>query len=189
VAGGESTRLPGKLARRFGGIPLLARVAQATAPGREAVIAAREPLDEALLSQVALPLVFDRPGGRGPLAGLLAACSHLSTPLVFAVGGDMPGVTADLIDRLAQAWQSGDEALVPVGPDGRLEPLAALYDRAAVLREGPRLFAEGGASMMALLDRLHARPYPMANTHAFVNINTPQDEAAFRAAGEDPNQL
>ena len=74
----------------------------------------------------------------GPTAGRSAACFRQPVETraqrIFAVAGDAPLVTAPLVETLLQARRDGDEAVVPEH-DGRLEPLAALYERAALLRK------------------------------------------------------
>ena len=110
----------------------------------------------------------------------------MATPLVFAVAGDAPFVDAAFIDRLASAWTVGDEAVVPVRREGdrdRLEPLAALYDRKAFLREGMPVLQDGDASLLTVIGRLRARPYAIghADEALFTNVNTPDDYAAALA--------
>ncbi|HEX8805295.1 MAG TPA: hypothetical protein VF741_00045, partial [Candidatus Aquilonibacter sp.] len=72
-------------------------------------------------------------------------------------------------------WQHGDEAVVPEH-DGRLEPLAALYDREALLREAWECLHGEDRSMHALLARLRVRRVP-CDAQAFANINTSADLA------------
>jgi molybdopterin-guanine dinucleotide biosynthesis protein A len=107
----------------------------------------------------------------------------MDTPLVFAVAGDAPFVDAGFIDRLANAWEPGDEAVIPSHPHKtrkRLEPLAALYDRAAFLREGSKTLGSGNESLHATVERMHIRELAVApeDERFFTNVNTPADYAA-----------
>jgi molybdopterin-guanine dinucleotide biosynthesis protein A len=188
LAGGEATRLPGKLGLAAGDVPLLVRtlrnVSRANVGGREMAIACRGSFEPQLDAQLPVTLVVDRWSGRGPLAGLLTAFAALRSRRVFAVAGDAPHVDARFVETLERAWRDGDEALVPSHrrDDGReqLEPLCALYDRLAVLREGFALLRSGNGSLHALLERLRTRVLPHAPSPVFTNLNTPADYAAFR---------
>ncbi|MGB8521281.1 MAG: hypothetical protein WCD38_14065, partial [Candidatus Tumulicola sp.] len=81
---------------------------------------------------------------------------------------------------LDAAWRTGDEAAVP-RHGGHAEPLAAIYARAALLREAGELFARGDESMHALLARLATRFVDVSSEY-FANVNTPQDAARIEKA-------
>lgn len=182
LAGGQATRLPGKLELRAGELPMLVRVYRNVSPGRRTVISSNGALAPALDAALDCPKITDRFPRRGPLGGLLSTLDALSEPLFFAVAGDAPFVDAAFIDRLASAWRPGDEAVVPVHEARgfeQLEPLAALYDRASFVREGTAIFESRG-SLHAVLERLRIRRYTVEgkDTRIFTNINTPEDYAA-----------
>jgi molybdopterin-guanine dinucleotide biosynthesis protein A len=174
LAGGQAARFPGKLEARLNGRPLLARVHANLRDAAPVVIAGRDTFSPDLDSLLDCPIVVDRWPGRGPLAGLLSACTQIRTPLVFAVAGDAPRVDRRVLDALLAARHDGDEAVVPEH-DGSLEPLAALYDRAALEREAWSAL-DGRASMFALLERLRVRTVAL-DAHFFANINTAADLA------------
>jgi len=146
LAGGEATRLRGKLELPAGDVPLVLRVLRNVRAGRETVVACKGSFAPELDARLDVPLIVDRWTRRGPLAGFLCALAALRTPHVFAVAADAPFVDGDFLERLEAAWVEGDEAVVPVRMrEGReqLEPLCALYDRIAVLREGPAVLRSG----------------------------------------------
>jgi molybdenum cofactor guanylyltransferase len=177
LAGGRATRFPGKLEAALGGEPLLARVYHHVRDIAPTVIAGRDTFSGELDALLDCPIVVDRWPGRGPLGGLLSAAHEASATRIFALAGDAPLVTADVVNTLLAAWQEGDEAVVPEH-DGRLEPLAALYDREAVLREAWECLHGDDASMHALLARLRLRSVAY-DAHAFANVNTSEDLAAL----------
>ena len=107
------------------------------------------------------------------MGGLLSVAQVIGERRFFAVAGDSPGITTEVLSRLERAWKDGDEAVVP-DHDGRREPLAALYDREAFAREARILLRGGDASMHGLLERLRVRYVAMPAVH-FVNINTAED--------------
>jgi molybdopterin-guanine dinucleotide biosynthesis protein A len=173
LAGGEATRFPGKLEREVGGIPLLARVYHNLRSAAPVIVAGRDTFSAALDEMLDCPIVIDRWQRRGPLAGLLSAVPHVASTHLFAVAGDAPNVTRDVFDRVLDAWREGDDAVIP-GHDGRLEPLAALYDCSALDREGTRILEQANASMHALLARLSVRRVELDRRY-FANVNTSED--------------
>jgi molybdopterin-guanine dinucleotide biosynthesis protein A len=92
---------------------------------------------------------------------------------VFAVAADQPNFDASLIVRLNQAWRAGDEAVVPEH-DGNIEPLAAVYDRRAALREGFELRASRRNAVRDLVARLRTR-FLRCEAAYFHNVNRPED--------------
>ena len=188
LAGGEATRLPGKLALPLHGVPLLLHAYRTIAPGREVVVACKGTLAGELDAALDAPLVIDRWPRRGPLAALLSAMPFLRSRAVFAIAGDAPLLDAALIDELENAWQQDDEAVVPVttNQSGReqLEPLAALYDRAAFLQAGYDELVRGSGSVVETLARLRTRRVHVSATDSLRSINTPADYEAVR--GEQP---
>ncbi len=175
LAGGKATRFPGKLETPIDGTPLLARVYGNLRRSGPVVIAAADTFSPELDAQLDCPIVVDRWPHRGPLGGLLSACGELDASRIFVVAGDAPRVTTDVLRSLLDRWTAGDEAVVPVH-DGKREPLAAVYDRVAVLREGFGVLHDGNASMHALLDRLLVCEVPLPREF-FSNINTAADLA------------
>jgi molybdopterin-guanine dinucleotide biosynthesis protein A len=173
LAGGRATRFPGKLEHDVRGMPLLACVYGNVRGFAPVIIAARDTFSSSLDALLDCPIVVDAQPGRGPLAGLLGVLPQVRTARIFALAGDAPNVTRDVPEMLLRAWTPGDEAVVPEH-DGRIEPLAALYDRAALEREGRHVVRERDASMRALLERLRVRPVAMRGRY-FTNVNTARD--------------
>ena len=171
LAGGRATRLPGKLDINIGGMPLLARVYE-NVRGVAPVIVAGGAFSPDVDARLDCPIVVDLWPNTGPLGGLLSACMQTRAERIFAIAGDAPRITADLLRMLSDAWEPGDEAVVPAHGD-RLEPLAALYARDALEREGHDVL-HGDRSMHSLISRLNVRRIPMP-PDVFLNINTPAD--------------
>lgn len=182
LAGGEATRLPGKLALDVGELPMLARVYRNVSPGRATWLSTKGPLAPELAAHVDAPQVVDRWPLRGPLSGLLSTFSEIRAEWVFAVAGDAPFVDAAFIDRLEASIAPQYEAVVPMHGDEqrRIEPLAALYRREAFLREGLPVLLGGEGTLRRVIDRLATRFVPVRDTRVFENVNTPADYAKLR---------
>src|ERR1700680_1836570 len=81
LAGGNATRLPGKLALPVDGEPMLVRVLRAlSATGAPCLIAAGATMPEALAKTLGVPVVHDEHPGEGPLAALASAAAAVHTP-------------------------------------------------------------------------------------------------------------
>jgi molybdopterin-guanine dinucleotide biosynthesis protein A len=185
LAGGEATRLPGKLALAAGELPMVARVFRNVSAGRETFISCKETFPPELDALLPCPMVVDNWKMRGPLAGLLSTIAAMSSPFVFAVAGDAPFVEGSFIDELARHWRAGDEAVVPIHTvDGReqLEPLAALYERRAFMREGYEVLAGSRGALRRVIERMRARKVTVGDARIFTNVNTPEDYDRLRAA-------
>jgi molybdopterin-guanine dinucleotide biosynthesis protein A len=172
LAGGRATRLPGKLEIPVGGEPLLARVYH-NLRGSAPVVIAGSSFGPDLDAILDCPVIIDRWPGQGPLAALLSASGELHSRWLFAVAGDAPHVTPNVMHSLLEAREDGDEAVV-AEHQGQLEPLAALYDREALSRHAPDVLHDRNGSMHALLDQLRVRRVQLPPDY-FFNINTPAD--------------
>ena len=118
------------------------------------------------------------------LTGLHAALWHARTPWVVVIACDLPFVTTDLVERLSlmRAAREGIEAVVPVQPDGRRQPLCALYRRTPCLRRATEALDSGDYELNAFLRRLRTqevRAHEVGDLPGarrfFVNLNTPEE--------------
>ena len=128
-----------------------------------------------------LPAVADVYPKWGALGGLHAALSACRREWAIVVACDLPLVTAELFRRLASLDNEYD-AVVPIQPDGRPQPLAALYRAEPCLRTATELIEKGRRRPLDLLESVHTRWVhfdEIANLaqaeRFFVNINTPED--------------
>lgn len=140
-----------------------------------------------------LPLVADNYPDLGPLAGLEAALTWLSTQnaslaaLNLVLACDMPGVQRPLLEFLVQRARALPEkvAVVPLGQEGYPEPLCAVYRLSAL----PYIRRELEAGRLKLTGWMEAAPVEFiptsevaavdAGLRSFANLNTPQELAEF----------
>lgn len=167
----------------LGGRPMIERVIRALAPVTTTVaIIANSPE----FTRLGLPVFADTQIGIGPLEAIRTALFNSSTSRVVLVGCDLPFVTSELFELLLSV--SGDHhATVPIGVDGKLEPLCAVY-RTEALPVVTDHIAGGGRKISVLFDRVPTRLVPfdelrhLAGSELFFeNINTPED---YARAGE-----
>lgn len=183
LAGGEATRLPGKLYLDAGDLPLLVRVYRNVSAGRTTTVSCKGALPYEIGLLIDAPTVVDRWPLRGPLSGLLSTMSELRAPWVFAAAGDAPFIDAAFIDRLEALIAPGDEAIVPrrlAGEETLTEPLASLYSREAFLREGLPVLSAGNGGVRTVIDRLSTHYVDIDDDRIFANVNTPDEYVSLR---------
>lgn len=174
LAGGEARRFPGKLEHLVDGRPMIARTFERIRRvGWPVYVAGKGSFSRAVDAQVQAPLLIDRYPRGGPLCALLSTCTAIRASRVFALAADQPRLDAGVLERLDAAWRPGDEAVVPEH-DGQIEPLAALYGRLAILREGFALRRTGANAMRDLVARLATRFVAFDSTY-FFNVNRMAD--------------
>jgi molybdenum cofactor guanylyltransferase len=180
TAGGRSSRMgTDKAWLELGGRAMIEQVIAALAPVASSVaIIANSPE----YARLGLPLFADKQTGVGPLEAIRTALANSATSRIVLVGCDLPFVTEDLFRFLFNI--PGDhQAVVPVGADGKLEPLCAIY-AAEVLPLVTNLIAGGGRKVSLLFDLIPIRVVPFDELRHlkgaelfFENVNTPEDYA------------
>lgn len=182
LTGGASSRMGEDKSRLLlGGETFVGRAAEAlraVAP-RVSVVSAREGD-----AGFGLPLVRDVFVGAGALGGLHAALISCRAPWAAVVSCDLPFVTGELFTRLASFRGPAFDAVAPRQPDGRAQPLCALYARDVCLRAAERLLSAGELRPRVLLAEVRTRwiePSEIADLAGserfFTNVNTPADYA------------
>ena len=114
--------------------------------------------------------------GAGPLAGIHAGLCVSSARRLLVVASDLPHLTADVLHSLLTAYAPSEAPVVGRTPDGRLQPLCALYPKALVGLIDARL-AAGQRAMLGLLD---ACPYVVTvpvPAEPLANLNTRPQES------------
>lgn len=133
-------------------------------------------LDDSTLPKV--PDVYPQWGALGGLHAALAACER---EWAIVVACDLPFVTRELFLFLA-SLRLDHEAVVPVQPDERPQPLAALYRVDPCLQRAEALIQAGRRRPLDLLEAVKTRWVAFDEIRNldqaerfFVNINTPED--------------
>ncbi|HVF22303.1 MAG TPA: molybdenum cofactor guanylyltransferase [Pyrinomonadaceae bacterium] len=122
----------------------------------------------------------------GALGGLHAALAACRREWAIVVACDLPFVTAQLFNYLTSLRDDHD-AIVPLQPDQRPQPLCALYRIEPCLPRATEMIETGHRRPRDLLELVNTRWVPfteLRNLHQaekfFVNINTPEDYDAIR---------
>jgi molybdopterin-guanine dinucleotide biosynthesis protein A len=133
-----------------------------------------------------LPSVADVHVKWGALGGLHAALAASDARWAAVVACDLPFVTGELFVRLASLRENFD-AVVPQQPDGRRQPLCALYRTTVCRDRAEELIEAGERRPRALLDAVQTRLVAFEElsdldgaSDFFINVNTPEDFAEAR---------
>lgn len=130
LAGGKSSRMGGdKAFLEIGGQTLLARQIQLAREigAAEVFISGRAGVD---YSASGGRVLLDNFPDAGPLAGIERALDAASSPLLLVLAVDLPDMSADFLRKLTETSSENRGAVPRV--NGNLEPLAALYPKAAL---------------------------------------------------------
>ena len=132
----------------------------------------------------ALPRVPDTLVHWGALGGIQAALAACQSEWAVIAACDLPLLTGDLFARLWQYTSEGEpfDAIVPIQPDLRPQPLCGIYRRDSCSAAAVQLIAEDEHKPRALLAKVRTRwvafdeiaDLPGAE-HFFLNVNTPLD--------------
>ncbi|MCA1558654.1 MAG: molybdenum cofactor guanylyltransferase [Acidobacteria bacterium] len=193
LVGGASSRMGRDKARlTLNGRSFAERIAEALreVAGQVNLVGAKD-VDSSLKMRN-VPDVYE---GWGALGGLHAALHACNAEWAAVVACDIPFVTGDLLARLA-TLRGGSEAVVPVQPDGRLQPLCALYRKVPCAERARLLIEEGERRPRSLVQTVRARVVAweeLADLGGaqlfFENVNTPEDYAEARARLEEEGRI
>jgi molybdopterin-guanine dinucleotide biosynthesis protein A len=185
LAGGTAARMGGvdKASIEIDGVTLLERALAATLSAVEVVVVG----EQVPTTRPVTWTVEDPPGG-GPAAGLLAGLDRfLVIPdLVAVLAVDMPKVNAGTVARLTWAVEADPDVdgAVLVEPDGRRQPLAAVYRFTALSAARPASFEEEhGLPMRRLVGMLRVVEVPVVGDEAH-DVDTWEDLRVLRAPYE-----
>lgn len=117
--------------------------------------------------------------GQGPLGGILTVLQQSRADWNLIVACDMPELKVDFLRQLLDlAERSECDAMVPLGPSGRLEPLCAAYHRNS--RQGLySAFARGVRKIATALEEVRTVTWPVPELSCFQNVNTPEEWAPY----------
>jgi len=177
LAGGQSTRMQrDKALLPLEGRPLVSHVVDGLRAHVDEVLVSAD--DAAKYAFLGLPVIADRVPKQGPMMAVASTLEHARHDTVLYAPCDVPHLPAALVARLFRAARDGGDIIVPRGPDGRYEPLFAIYRR-SVLPELLRALDAGERRIVRIYDRCDTRVVPVGPEDGLLNVNTAADYAAL----------
>jgi len=174
LVGGRSRRMGfDKASLTLEGRPLAVRVASAVNRVCGSVTLVGDPEKYRTLG---LRVVPDKFPGAGPLAGIEAALRLTTSEWNLIAACDMPALNTSVFEELFRTavTEEGADCALPQYPDGRVEPLSAVYHR----RCHPVIRAALEADIRKITDALRPlaiRYLRVASEAPFANLNTPEE--------------
>lgn len=190
LAAGTSSRMGGrdKLLEPVAGRPLLRLVVE-RALGTGAPVAVVLPPDRparvAALDGLAVRIVIAADAARGMAASLRAGIAALphGTPAALILPADMPGITGDDLSLMLDQWTTTPDLILrgatAEGREGHPVLFPAKLFPALLALTGD----EGGRGVLNA-HRARLRLVALPGDHAVLDLDTPEDWAAFRASGD-----
>jgi len=184
LVGGASRRMgQDKAQLRLGSETMIERLAARLSPVTSSVTLVGSPQAYVGHSLPTVPDVYEK---WGALGGIHAALSAAKTDWIIVIACDLPFVTRDLFEKLKsfadESPYKSIDSIVPLQPDGRPQPVCALYRRETCLPEIERLVSAGEHTPRALLANVRTQYVLFAELsdlpgaeNFFLNLNTPQD--------------
>lgn len=200
LTGGKSSRMGfRKDLIRLGGLSLVERSAAALAPvclGEIRVVGHNPPSDVLLSFLPDEPWLINGTEAGGPLRGLRTALLAAARPWIAVLACDLPFVTSELFRYLRDhvaSFPADTQAVIPIQPDGRPQPLCALFRTADCLAKIQKISSTSDLSLAHFIAELRVVSVPFADLAQlpdsellFLNLNRPDDlaEAEARVAGK-----
>ncbi len=196
LTGGESSRMgKDKAQMTIGGMKLFERAAIALGEicHQSVALVGRYGTYDSLCTELDIAAVQDLPASgrnllRAPIIGLYTALTEAKTPWITVLACDLPFVTGDLMTKLSGFCSDEFDAVVPVQPDDRPQPLCAFYRRDSCLPAVERMLFAGDLKLQKLMSHVRTRFVNFdeisalsGSAHFFLNVNTIEDyESAQR---------
>ena len=116
---------------------------------------------------------------RAPITGLYTALTEAQTQWITVLACDLPFVTGDLMTKLSGFCSDEFDAVVPVQPGDRPQPLCAFYRRESCLPAVERMLFAGDLKLQRLMSHVRTRFVNFeeiselsGSAHFFLNVNT-----------------
>lgn len=195
LAGGFSKRIAGKKALlKISGKPMIQHVAErASSLSEELVISYKTGGKELKKVLPGAQLVLDKWDEKGALTGIRSASPTIKSEYVALLACDCPFIKPEVIKILFKAAIGHDGAILS-WPNGRIEPLQAVYRTKSLRRATEQAWKSGKMSVRAVLqglDVVYLNPEELKEVDpellSFININSPDDisrlQRGFRLTG------
>ena len=126
--------------------------------------------------------VFDVYENRGALGGIHAAMKDCQTEFAAVLAIDLPFATSEAVEKLCEIILAEKDisAVVPRQPDGKLQPLCAVYRTKNCLQKAEEILSKtDSASVRFFLEKLNTEIIDALildeNKDLFLNVNNPHE--------------
>jgi len=125
------------------------------------------------------PVITDTYEVHSPLAALVSVIETLQCEAVFILSVDAPFVSEEVIRKLMNYIDGGNDIIAAQSPEG-LEPLCAIYKR-TILPKAKEMLETGNHRLTDLLEASKTQKVLFEEKQTFLNLNHPDEyEEALR---------
>lgn len=170
IAGGRSSRMgQNKALIQYNGVRLIDNAIKMLINFTDIVLVSSN--EE--LKYIQYPIIEDEFDNLGPIGGLYSCLLASKTDCNLVIPCDVPNISVNLYRELLGDCEKYD-AVIPVLPDGKYEPLVACYNKSILplIEDAIRAI---DYKMVNLINRANVKFVRVDDTKQFKNINTPDD--------------
>ena len=125
-----------------------------------------------------IKICTDELEGQGPLMGISNGLKCISRDEALIIPCDSPFIHQSFIENIFKYYNLIYDAVVPEWPDGKLEPLHAIYNK-RIINNIHEILKEDKRDVQSLLLELDVRYIPVylldQSKRTFLNLNYPED--------------
>ncbi len=170
IAGGKSSRMgQNKALMNFKGKRLIDNAISVINPLVDTVIISSNDL----LPDISYLQIQDKYTGIGPISGLYSCLLASNSECNLIIPCDVPLVSAQFYEDLIDSIK-GYDAVIPRLPDGKLEPLVAIYSK-NILEIIHQQILEKNYKLINLFSLIKVKYIDVKDTSMFKNVNRPED--------------
>ncbi len=179
LAGGKSTRMgQNKALMEFQNETMIGRISRTFSGAGEVLVSASQP---GIYEAEGLRVVYDENRDIGPIEGIRRLISCAEEEYVFICAADMPFVTRDIAEYLAEFISSDHDCYV-IEDEEHVHPLCAIYSK-RILPVIEELIREGRYRLLDILNRVRTKYISLAHTdfdrRILRNVNTKDEFKAL----------
>ena len=172
LAGGKSSRMgQNKALMEFNNETMISRISKEFSDFGEVLVSASQ---KGIYETEGVRVVYDEHDSIGPIEGIRRLVSEAENEYVFICAADMPFVSSDIANYIAEFISSDYDCYV-VCDEERVHPLLAIYSK-KVLPVIEELIREGKYRLVEILNRVRTKRIDLSHTNfdkkVVRNVNT-----------------
>jgi molybdopterin-guanine dinucleotide biosynthesis protein A len=181
MAGGSSSRMgTNKSILPLEGKPMIERICERLHGTFSQILISASNTDK--FAFLGHQVVADKMQSQGPLMGIASALEASANEINFVMACDIPYINLSFIRKmLAEAVDV--DMVIPVGSDGKYEPLFAVYCKSALAAINDVL-ASGRRKISDVFSRCRVKYIELGDADWLVNINTMAEYRKYRKKGD-----
>ncbi|MDA3892977.1 MAG: molybdenum cofactor guanylyltransferase [Salinivirgaceae bacterium] len=170
IAGGKSSRMgQNKALLKYHGKRLIDNAIQLLQKyTQNIIVSSNEPIES-----IPYSILPDEVKDIGPMGGLHSGLRESKSEFNLIIPCDVPNIELGLFSNFIAACE-GYDAVIPILPNGKYEPLVACYNK-TIIPLIEKAIQNNDYKLVNLIDKAHVKFIEVINIDQFKNINAPND--------------